>query len=153
MKGEKNNNDPVIQEIADQFDTLQKIVDELRLGKYSNDEGPLDSNAAFLKLEQLARAEEPADLPMESNDLLYEDDQSADEPFHIEADIYDSGDYANLLVIPSAGTYIVVGNDEHLATLVKSCEDSECWDQVEGSLDEEIVEMLGNEISNYIGSR
>lgn len=139
MKCEENNSDRVIQEIADQFNTLQKIVDELWLGNYSNDEGTLDCNAAFLKLEQLAKVEQPAVLPVASDDLLYEDKQSVDEPFHIEADIYDTGDYANLLVIPSSGTYIVVGNDEHLATLVKNCDDSECWDQVEGSLDEEVV--------------
>lgn len=150
MECQSNNNDPVIREVVDQFDTLQKIVDELRLGDYANAEGALICNPAFLKLEQLARNEEPAEATDMLNDLRYEDQPLLSEPFHIEADIYDSGDYAHLLVIPSGGNYIIVAENEHLATLAKTCEEPECWDQVEGSLDEEVVEILGREISNYL---
>ncbi|MGV3705140.1 MAG: hypothetical protein ACO1NU_07140 [Arcticibacter sp.] len=152
MECQSNNNDPVIREIADQFDTLQKVADELRLGNYKNEDGDLVCNPAFLKLEQLARQEQPVEEDVASNGMRYEEEQLINEPFHVEADIYDSGDYAHLLVIPSAGNYIVVGENEHLTTLTKTCDEPECWDQVDGSLDEEVVEVLGREISNYLSS-
>lgn len=141
--------DPISREIANQFDTLQKVVDELAISNYTNDEGLLICNPAFLKLTELAKAEQPEQPLIISNEPRYEDEQIVDEPFHIEADIYNSGDYAYLLVIPSGGQYIVVGDNEHLSTLVKTCEEPECWDQIDGSLDDEVVELLGKEfISN-----
>lgn len=152
MECESNNNDPVIREVVDQFDTLQKIVDELRLGNYTNDEGSLVCNPAFLKLEQFAGGEQPDQPSAVSNEPKYEDEQLVNEPFHIEADIYNSGEYAHLLVIPSGGQYIVVGDNEHLTTLVKTCDEPECWDQVDGSIDDEVVELLGREIGSYTGS-
>lgn len=80
---------------------------------------------------------------------LDDEEKLPDEPFHIEADIYDTGDYARLLVVPCDGKFTVVHNDEHLCTLVKSCQEPECWEQEEGNLDEELVERVGVAIQQY----
>jgi hypothetical protein len=73
-----------------------------------------------------------------------------EEPFHIEANIYDTGDYATLLVIPSAETFIVVDNNEHLATLVNTCQGQASWEQLEGGLDDDLVELVGQQISAFV---
>lgn len=72
-----------------------------------------------------------------------------EDPFHVEVDIYGNGDYSRLLVIPFDSKFIVVGNDEHLCTLTKSCDAVECWVQEEGSLDDELIERLGASIQNF----
>jgi hypothetical protein len=146
METKANFNDLTI------IDSLQHIVDGLRSANYRNDQHELIGDPAFLRLEQLANAgREIDDLFNVDPDSLAES-PLPEEPFHIEADIYDSGDYANLLVIPANGSYIVVGNNDHIATLVKTCDDPVCWEQQDGCLDEEVVEKLGQEISNYTGS-
>ncbi|RCH54016.1 hypothetical protein DJ568_14100 [Mucilaginibacter hurinus] len=73
------------------------------------------------------------------------------EPFHIEVDLYDTGDYSNVLVVPCNETYVIVANNQHLCTLVKTCDEPECWEQQDGTLDEEIVEKIGSTISGYTG--
>jgi hypothetical protein len=138
---------------SDIIDSLQYIVNGLRSANYSNSQNELIDDPAFLRLERLANAgrDTNGDLSDAGADFI-DDSPLSDEPFHIEADIYDSGDYANLLVIPANGSYIVVGNNDHVATMVKTCDNPACWEQQEGSLDDEVVEKLGQEISNYIGS-
>jgi hypothetical protein len=86
----------------------------------------------------------------EIDDFELEATGAPEESFHIEIDLYDTGDYANLLVVPCNSTYIIVGNNEHLATVVKTCDEPECWEQEDGSLDEEVIEKLGAAISGYI---
>ncbi|WP_374164119.1 hypothetical protein [Arcticibacter sp. MXS-1] len=79
------------------------------------------------------------------DDLLFEDEQqqAPDEPFYIEADLYDSGDYVRLLVVPCDTRYVLVLNDEHLCTLQLTCDEPVCWEQEDGTLDDEVVERLG----------
>lgn len=77
-------------------------------------------------------------------------EQQPEEAFHIELDLYETGDYSNLLVVPCNDTYVVISDNEHLCTMVKSCNEPECWEQQDGSLDEDIVEKLGAAISGYI---
>jgi exonuclease VII small subunit len=40
------------------FDTLQKIVDQLESGNYRNEQSVLSHNVAFIKLKELAQQEE-----------------------------------------------------------------------------------------------
>jgi hypothetical protein len=87
----------------------------------------------------------------EFEDLDFEQEQPQ-EAFHIEADLYDNGEFSNMLVIPCNDSYIVVGNNEHICTLVHTCNEVECWEQQEGGLDEEIVEKIGAAIQGYIDS-
>ncbi len=90
-------------------------------------------------------------LKMEhSDDFELENDNFPVESFHIEIDLYETGDYANLLIVPCNGEFIVVSGNEHLCTLVKTCDEPECWEQQDGTLDEEITEKIGNAISGYI---
>lgn len=86
------------------------------------------------------------------DDLEFNEQEQPHEAFHIEVDLYDNGELARLLVLPCNDTYIVTGNDEHLSTLVRTCNEPECWEQQEGGLDEEIVEKLGLAIQGYIES-
>jgi hypothetical protein len=53
----ENNNPPGMKGQIDQFDTLEKIVNQLRSANYYNDEGYLACNVAFKKLEELAKEE------------------------------------------------------------------------------------------------
>jgi hypothetical protein len=87
-----------------------------------------------------------------TDDFEFEDKEQPQEAFHIELDLYDGGDYSNLLVIPCNEAFIIVGGNEHLCTLVKTCDDPECWEQQDGSLEEEMVEKLGIAISGYINA-
>jgi hypothetical protein len=73
--------------------------------------------------------------------------------FHIEADLYDTGDFTNMLVVPCNDNYIVISNNEHLCTLTHTCAEVECWEQIDGLLDEELVERIGAAIENYTGSQ
>jgi hypothetical protein len=132
------------------YDDLKNIVTELRIANYSNNEGPLVNSEAFKYLENLAYAEDTKQEGDEQSDLT--EQQPSGEPFHIEVDIYESGDYANLLVIPSAGAFIIVGNNEHLATMVKTCDDPACWEQIDGSLDDEVAEQMGAALDSYMQS-
>jgi hypothetical protein len=76
-----------------------------------------------------------------------------DEAFHIEIDLYETGDYSNLLVIPCNDTYIVVSGNEHLCTLIHSCKEVECWEQQDGNLDEEIIERIGLAIEGFTNTQ
>ena len=86
----------------------------------------------------------------ETDEFEFEATQQPEEAFHIEVDLYETGDYSNLLVVPCNDTYIVVSGDEHLCTLQKTCDEPECWEETDGLLDDELVERLGLAISGYI---
>jgi hypothetical protein len=86
----------------------------------------------------------------DNDDFEFDSAGQPEESFHIELDLYETGDYSNLLVIPCNDNYIVVSNNEHLCTMVKTCDEPECWEQTEGSLDDDMVEKLGIAISGYI---
>ncbi len=86
---------------------------------------------------------------MEDEYLFEKDQQIPEDPFYIEADVFDTGDYSRLLVVPCGTKYILVLNDEHLCTLELTCDEPVCWEQEEGNLDDEIVERLGKAINGY----
>jgi hypothetical protein len=86
----------------------------------------------------------------ELDDFEFNELSVPQEAFHIELDLYDTGDYSNVLVIPCNENYIVVGGNEHLCTMVKTCDEPECWEQTEGGLDDEVVEKLSQAINSYI---
>ncbi|WP_342647816.1 hypothetical protein [Mucilaginibacter sp. CSA2-8R] len=77
---------------------------------------------------------------------FYEPDKEG--AFHIEVDFYDTGELSSMLVIPCNEAYIVVSNNEHLCTLVHTCKEVECWEQQDGTLDDELVERIGTGIQS-----
>ncbi len=83
-------------------------------------------------------------------DFDFEQEKQPEIPFHVEVDLYDTGDYSRILVVPCNSVYHVVHNDEHLCTLVHTCEEVECWEQEDGTLDEELVEKIGAAIKAFI---
>jgi hypothetical protein len=82
-------------------------------------------------------------------ELEFEENNVQEGPFHIEVDLYETGDYSRLLVVPSNDNYVVVHNDEHLCTLAHVCEEPDCWQQEDGMLDDEMVEKIGEAIKSY----
>lgn len=86
----------------------------------------------------------------EMDEFEFEASEQPEEAFHIEVDLYETGDYSRLLVVPCNDTYIVVSGDEHLCTLQKTCDEPECWEQTDGTIEDELVERLGLAISGYI---
>ena len=89
----------------------------------------------------------------EMDEFEFEASEQPEEAFHIEIDLYETGDYSNLLVVPCNDTYILVSGDEHLCTLQKTCDEPECWEQTDGLLEDELVERIGSAISNYISQQ
>ncbi|MFD0793619.1 hypothetical protein ACFQZX_08315 [Mucilaginibacter litoreus] len=88
----------------------------------------------------------------EEDDFEFSEHTTLQEAFHIELDLYETGDYSNLLVVPCNDNYIIVSGNEHLCTLTKTCDAPECWEQQDGSLEDELVEKIGAAISGYIQS-
>lgn len=82
-------------------------------------------------------------------DFEFQENQIEGTPFHIEVDLYETGDYSRLLVVPCNERFVIVHNDEHLCTLTHTCEDPDCWEQEDGMLDEEMVEKVGAAIKSY----
>jgi len=85
----------------------------------------------------------------EIDEFEFEAQEQPEEAFHVEVDLYESGDYVNLLIVPCNDTFIVVAGDEHLCTLQKTCAEPECWEQQDGSLEDDMVERLGAAITGY----
>jgi hypothetical protein len=147
---------PVDQAKLDEYDSLQVIVDELRLANYGNAQGFLVCNVAFEKLEQLAAKETEA---RQGSKRAESDEESVtdtsgypQEAFHIEIDLEDTGHYSSLLIIPCHDAYVVVSGNEHLCTIARTCNAPERWELYDGALDDELVERLGSEIDNYLQS-
>ena len=78
-----------------------------------------------------------------------EQGQTPDTPYYIEVDLFETGDLSRLLVVPCSESFTVIHNDEHLCTLVHTCKEVECWEQEDGSLDDELVERIGLAIAQY----
>jgi len=89
---------------------------------------------------------------MTDEDFEFEERLSPQEAFHIEIDLYDTGDYSNLLVIPCNENFVVVAGNEHLCTLVKTCDEPECWEQQDGNLEDESIEKIGSALTAYINA-
>jgi hypothetical protein len=86
----------------------------------------------------------------EMDEFEFEAAEQPQEAFHIELDLYESGDYSNVLVVPCNDTFIVVAGDEHLCTMQKTCDEPVCWEQQDGTLEDDMVERIGAAISAYI---
>lgn len=89
----------------------------------------------------------------EMDEFEFQASEQPEEAFHIEIDLYETGDYSNLLVVPCNDTYILVSGDEHLCTLQKTCDEPECWEQTDGLMEDELVERIGSAISSYISQQ
>lgn len=75
----------------------------------------------------------------------------AEEAFHLEVDLDDTGEYTNVLVIPCDENFVVVVNNEHLCTMEITCDEPQCWELKDASfLEDEVVDKLGAAISSYI---
>ena len=72
------------------------------------------------------------------------------EAFHLELDLYDTGDYHNLLFIPCNYVFIVVWNNEHFTTMTRSSGEADAWEQLDGQIEDEVFEKLAVGLSNYI---
>lgn len=79
--------------------------------------------------------------------------QMPQEPFHLEMDLYDTGDYYNLLFIPCNDEFIVVSNNEHFTTMVQNGEGPDAWDQRDGQVEDEIFEKLAIALGEYINNQ
>jgi hypothetical protein len=69
--------------------------------------------------------------------------------FHISFDLYENGEKANLLVLPCNETFIVVKNNEHICTIVKTFDEPDYWEQHAGNLPEETIEKMGAAITKH----
>jgi len=87
---------------------------------------------------------------MIEDDLDSEEIRMPQEPFHLEMDLYDTGDYYNLLVIPCNDQFIVVSNNEHFTTMVQNGIGVDAWEQLDGQLEDEVFEKLAAALDQYI---
>lgn len=67
--------------------------------------------------------------------------------FHISFDLHENGKESHLLILPCNETFIVVENNEHICTIVKTFDEPDCWEQHAGDLPEETIEKMGAVIS------
>jgi hypothetical protein len=80
---------------------------------------------------------------------LYEP-QMPHEAFHLEVDLYDTGQYYDLLLVPCNDVFIVVHNNEHFTTMVQNGQGTDAWEQRDGQVEDEIFEKLAIALSEYI---
>lgn len=83
---------------------------------------------------------------------LYEP-QMPQEAFHLEIDLYDTGEYYNLLFIPCNDVFIAVSNNEHFTTMVQSEEGVDVWEQRDGQVEDEIFEKLAIALGEYMDNQ
>lgn len=74
------------------------------------------------------------------------------EAFHIEIDLYDTGEYYNLLIIPCNEVFIVVVNNEHFTTMVQNGDNIDAWEQRDGQIEDEIFEKIAISLNEYINN-
>jgi hypothetical protein len=67
--------------------------------------------------------------------------------FHISFDLHENGKETHLLVLPCNETFIIVENNEHVCTIVKTFDEPDCWEQHAGNLTEEAIIKMGAAIS------
>ena len=87
---------------------------------------------------------------LEDDDLDIDEPQMPQEAFHVEVDLYDTGEYYNLLVIPCNDVFIVVSNNEHFTTMMQNGDGQGAWEQQDGQIEDEIFEKLTAALSAYI---
>lgn len=90
---------------------------------------------------------------IEEDDLDLFEPQTPQEAFHLEIDLYDTGDYHNLLFIPCNDVFIVVSNNEHFTTMAQNGEGTDAWEQRDGQVEDEIFEKLAAAVGEYIDNQ
>jgi hypothetical protein len=81
------------------------------------------------------------------------DPQMPQEAFHLELDLYDTGEYYNLLFIPCNDVFIVVTDNEHFTTMIQNGEGTDAWEQRDGQLEDEVFEKLSIALGDYIANQ
>jgi hypothetical protein len=89
----------------------------------------------------------------EENDFDIEQPQMPQEAFHLEMDLYDTGEYYNLLFIPCNDVFIVVSENEHLTTMVSNGPGVDAWEQRDGQIEDEVFEKLAIALGEYINNQ
>lgn len=74
------------------------------------------------------------------------------EAFHLELDLYDTGDYYDVLFIPCNDLFIVVAENEHFTTMIQNGPGADAWEQRDGQLEDEVFEKLSEALGNYLVS-
>jgi len=87
---------------------------------------------------------------IEEEDFELYEPQKPQEAFHLEIDLYDTGEYHNLLFIPCNEVFIVVSNNEHFTTMVEIGQGADAWEQRDGQVEDEIFEKLAIALGEYI---
>lgn len=87
---------------------------------------------------------------IEEEDFELDEPQTPQEAFHLEMDLYDTGEYYNLLFIPCNDVFIVVTENEHFTTMVRNGDGTDAWEQRDGQIEDEIFEKLAIALGNYI---
>lgn len=90
---------------------------------------------------------------MTEEDFDLDEPQMPQEAFHLEMDLYDTGEYYNLLLIPCNDVFIVVSENEHFTTMSRSGEGTDAWEQRDGQIEDEIFEKLATALGNYIDNQ
>ena len=89
----------------------------------------------------------------EDDDFDLYEPQMPQEAFHLEMDLYDTGEYYNLLFIPCNDVFIVVSNNEHFTTMAENGEGTDTWEQRDGQVEDEIFEKLAIALGEYIANQ
>lgn len=89
----------------------------------------------------------------EEEEFELDEPQMPQEAFHLEMDLYDTGEYYNLLFIPCNDVFIVVSENEHFTTMARNGEGTDAWEQRDGQIEDEIFEKLATALGNYIDNQ
>lgn len=89
---------------------------------------------------------------IEDEYLDYYELEMPQEAFHVEIDLYNSGEYYNLLIIPCNDVFIVVVNNEHFTTMVQNGDNVDAWEQRDGQIEDEIFEKLAISLNEYLNN-
>ncbi|MDN3546757.1 hypothetical protein [Mucilaginibacter aquaedulcis] len=76
--------------------------------------------------------------------------QGPEEAFHLEVDLTETGEYSDLLVIPCSDLFIMVHQNEHFCTVIKTCDDPVCWEQRDGYQEDEVIDRVTLALESYI---
>lgn len=83
----------------------------------------------------------------------FDEPQMPQEAFHLEVDLYDTGEYYNLLFIPCNDVFIVVSESQHFTTMALNGEGGATWEQRDGQVEDEVFEKLAIALTDYIDNQ
>ena len=73
-----------------------------------------------------------------------------EDTFYVQADFLGNGTKSNLYVIPVEGAYEIIYADEALVRIKHIAGPPERWEMVEGILDQEAIDNIGEAISKRL---